>query len=131
MSIALGASYPGGQEPRTDDLYHFRTLLDMLLLPFRLPVVPDFNALPRDALPFPTPSQVCAATEERLRSAGLSGAKARYVRDIATRFCDGRLDVRRIVGLCQSETVADTEGKGEERPEGNEAEVIKELVQIK
>jgi DNA-3-methyladenine glycosylase II len=40
---------------------------------------------------FPTPAQVQACPQDTLRSAGLSGRKAEYVRDLAKHFLDGRL----------------------------------------
>lgn len=72
-----------------------------------LPEKPDFTLTPRDSLPFPHPIDVAQSecTEERLRSAGLSGAKARYVKDIATRFADGRLDVRKIIEMQEEECI--------------------------
>lgn len=77
-----------------------------------LPLQPDFTALPREKLPFPTPLQVCDATVETLRSAGLSGQKVKYIKDIAQRCSDGRLDVRKLVQL-------------------DEDQVVQELIQIK
>lgn len=38
------------------------------------------------------PAKVLAVPQELLRSAGLSAAKARYIRELATRVCDGRLN---------------------------------------
>lgn len=64
--------------------------------------------MPRDSLPFPTPLQVRSASEATLRSAGLSGQKVRYVSDIAQRFSDGRLDVRKIVAMVDEEEVVRT-----------------------
>lgn len=66
---------------------------------------PDFTLLPRDSLPFPHPIDVEECTEEQLRSAGLSGAKVKYIKDIARRFSDGRLDVRKIVKMQEEECV--------------------------
>ncbi|KAG8168461.1 hypothetical protein KVR01_001210 [Diaporthe batatas] len=40
---------------------------------------------------FPTPSQVAAATIERLRSAGLSQRKAEYIQGLAAKFAAGEL----------------------------------------
>lgn len=77
-----------------------------------LPEKPDFALTPRETLPFPTPHACLRASEQDLRSAGLSGAKVKYVLDISRRFAEGTLDVRRLVTL------------GEE-------EIIKELVEIK
>ena len=72
-----------------------------------LPLQPDFEHLPKDKLPFPTPLQVLDATDESLRSAGLSSAKITYVRDVARRFGDGRLDVRKIVGMDPEACIAE------------------------
>jgi len=51
------------------------------------------NDAPPDAdpatLPFPTPEQIAAASVERLRSAGLSNAKALAVKDLAAKTLDG------------------------------------------
>ncbi|PWN19866.1 DNA glycosylase [Microstroma glucosiphilum] len=118
-------------QPRAKDLDLFKTLVTSILgqqvswLAARsilykftrlwfpeLPVVPDFSLTPRDSLPFPTPLQVRSAGEGMLRSAGLSGQKVRYVTDIAERFSDGRLDVRKIVEM-------------------NEEQVLEELIKIK
>lgn len=74
-----------------------------------LPEKPDFEGNAKEGLPFPHPIDVCDKDETFLRSAGLSGAKARYVKDIARRFSDGRLDVRKIIQMdeeaCVSELV--------------------------
>lgn len=70
-----------------------------------LPPTPDFTARPRESLPFPTPLQVQACSDERLKSAGLSGQKVRYVSDIAQRFSDGRLDVRKILAMGEEEVI--------------------------
>ncbi|CAO1622647.1 unnamed protein product [Sympodiomycopsis kandeliae] len=70
-----------------------------------LPLQPDFKTLPRDQLPFPTPLQVVETSDELLRSAGLSGQKVKYVKDIAQRFSDGRLDVRKILVMGQDKVV--------------------------
>lgn len=43
---------------------------------------------------FPTPSQVAAASIERLRSAGLSQRKAEYIQGLAAKFADGELTAR-------------------------------------
>lgn len=51
---------------------------------------------PVAALPFPTPLQVLALPEGAVRSAGVSSAKEKALRDIAHRFADGRLDARRL-----------------------------------
>jgi 3-methyladenine DNA glycosylase/8-oxoguanine DNA glycosylase len=45
---------------------------------------------------FPTAAQVAATPVATLRTAGLSGRKAEYVRDLAARFADGRLSTSAI-----------------------------------
>jgi len=60
----------------------------------------------------PGPEQILALPDESLRGAGLSGAKTRYVRDLATRWLDGSLPHARI-------------------PEMDDAEVIAALTQVK
>lgn len=78
-----------------------------------LPENPDMNQVIRDELPFPTPHQLLQATDEQLRSAGLSMSKIKYVRDVAQRFGDGRLDVRKIVHLDPETCIQElTEVKG-------------------
>lgn len=76
-----------------------------LFFPDRLPEKPDFEKTPRDSLPFPNPLDVCEASDETVRSAGLSWAKVKYVKDVARRFSDGRLDARKIVELGEEECI--------------------------
>ncbi|KAF8345818.1 DNA glycosylase [Amanita rubescens] len=45
---------------------------------------------------FPGPEQVACASIEALRTAGLSARKAEYVKDLASRFVDGRLSVLKL-----------------------------------
>ncbi|KAN0062273.1 hypothetical protein ACQY0O_005454 [Thecaphora frezii] len=66
-----------------------------------MPEKPDFVAYPREAWPFPTPRRVLETSDARLREAGLSFAKIKYIKDLALRFCDGRLDIREILRLDQ------------------------------
>ncbi|UZJ57300.1 hypothetical protein CBS101457_006620 [Exobasidium rhododendri] len=72
-----------------------------------LPEKPDFNLTPRESLPFPHPIDVAKdeCTIDILRSAGLSGAKVKYIKDIAKRFSDGRLDARRIIKMQEEECI--------------------------
>ncbi|KAI9442125.1 DNA glycosylase [Lactarius indigo] len=46
---------------------------------------------------FPTAYQVATTDLATLRTAGLSGRKAEYVRDLATRFADGRLSNQKLL----------------------------------
>ena len=45
---------------------------------------------------FPTPAQMLALSDGRLRSAGLSGNKTKALRDLAARIVSGELPLRRI-----------------------------------
>jgi len=45
---------------------------------------------------FPTAAQLCKTSPARLRSAGISPQKMRYLKDLAARVEDGRLDLRRL-----------------------------------
>ena len=47
----------------------------------------------------PTPAELLAADSETLRRIGLSGAKTVYLRDLAERLSDGRLDLERLRNL--------------------------------
>lgn len=44
-------------------------------------------------------AKVLSATPENLRGAGLSGAKTRYIRELAAHVSDGRLDFEEIISL--------------------------------
>jgi DNA-3-methyladenine glycosylase II len=47
----------------------------------------------------PTPAELLAMTSDALRGIGLSRAKAVYLRDLAERLSDGRLDLARLQNL--------------------------------
>lgn len=64
-----------------------------------MPEKPDFIGFPREQWPFPTPLMVLRRPDADLRAAGLSFAKIKYVKDLAARFVDGRLDIRQILEL--------------------------------
>jgi len=55
----------------------------------------------------PTPAQVIAAEPERLRSAGLSGRKVEYIRDLAEHVERGELEVERLSELSDEEVIAE------------------------
>jgi DNA-3-methyladenine glycosylase II len=46
--------------------------------------------------PLPTPAQLLAIDDDTLRGVGLSHAKVLYLRDLAARLVDGRLDLARL-----------------------------------
>jgi DNA-3-methyladenine glycosylase II len=61
----------------------------------------------------PAPKDLLAVGPERLREAGLSRAKVAYLRDLAERVVDGRLDLRALPRLSDEDVVAAlTEIKG-------------------
>ncbi len=53
----------------------------------------------------PTPQQLLEASEADLRAAGLSGAKVKYVKDLALATQDGRLDLQHIATLSDEEII--------------------------
>ena len=62
---------------------------------------------------FPTPEEVLAYDPQVLRDCGLSHAKVGFVRDLATRVADGRLDLKKLRYLDDDEVIAVlTEVKG-------------------
>ncbi|KAJ1031691.1 hypothetical protein NDA13_002081 [Ustilago tritici] len=71
--------------------------------PDSMPEKPDFAGFPREQWPFPTPLMVLRRSDADLRAAGLSFAKIKYVKDLAARFVDGRLDIRQILELDDEE----------------------------
>jgi DNA-3-methyladenine glycosylase II len=69
--------------------------------------------VPGDA--FPDPARLLAVPEPRLREAGLSGAKARYVRDLAARVHEGHLrldDLHALDDEAVIETLCAVKGLG-------------------
>ena len=62
---------------------------------------------------FPTPAQVLAMPAERLRSAGLSGMKVSFIRDLAQRVQDGTLHLDALDTMTDEEVIAElTKVKG-------------------
>jgi DNA-3-methyladenine glycosylase II len=61
----------------------------------------------------PTPEQILHKRRTTLRKAGLSNAKVEFLRDLAARVKDGRLDLKRMVRLSDEDITAElTEVKG-------------------
>jgi DNA-3-methyladenine glycosylase II len=56
---------------------------------------------------FPTPALVLAATDEVMRSAGLSRGKMSYIRDLATHVNNSSLSFRRHARMSDDEIIAD------------------------
>jgi DNA-3-methyladenine glycosylase II len=54
----------------------------------------------------PTPDQLLDISDEDLRKAGLSGAKVKYVKDLAMATQDGRLDLAHIATLPNDQVIA-------------------------
>jgi DNA-3-methyladenine glycosylase II len=62
---------------------------------------------------FPHPSELVAVDSEAIRSAGLSRSKVAFIRDLAERITDGRLDLEGLVELPDEDVIAAlTEIKG-------------------
>ncbi len=63
----------------------------------------------RDLTPgsnFPTPGEMLTVDPKELRACGLSHAKISYVRDLAARVDDGRLDLKKLRRLDDTEVIA-------------------------
>ncbi|HEV2131620.1 MAG TPA: DNA-3-methyladenine glycosylase [Longimicrobiaceae bacterium] len=60
-----------------------------------------------DGVGFPEPQRLLALPEETLRACGLSGAKTRYVKDLAGKWLDGTLQPERIAALPDEEVIAE------------------------
>lgn len=54
---------------------------------------------------FPTPEDVLKTKPEKLRSAGLSGQKAAYLKDLAAKFKDGTIDPKRFNRMSDAEII--------------------------
>jgi DNA-3-methyladenine glycosylase II len=62
---------------------------------------------------FPTPQQVLAMSDARLRSVGLSGMKVSFVKDLARRIVDGSLRLDRLESMTDEAVIEQlTEVKG-------------------
>jgi len=62
----------------------------------------------RDLTPgksFPTPKEMLAIDPQKLRGCGLSNAKTGYVRDLAARVGDGRLNLKRLRTMSDEEVI--------------------------
>jgi DNA-3-methyladenine glycosylase II len=71
-----------------------------------------FKALFPDVT-FPSPEQILTKSEDELRAVGFSGAKARYVRDLAARVLDGSVKFDHLDTLSNDEIIAElTQVKG-------------------
>jgi DNA-3-methyladenine glycosylase II len=55
----------------------------------------------------PTPSELLAIEEERLREAGLSGRKVEYLRDLARHVESGELELDRFATMSDDEVIAE------------------------
>ncbi|HEX3262583.1 MAG TPA: DNA-3-methyladenine glycosylase [Solirubrobacterales bacterium] len=59
---------------------------------------------------FPEPSGLLAVDAESIRAAGLSRSKVNFLRDLAERVEDGRLDLKRLMELPDEDVVATLTG---------------------
>jgi len=55
----------------------------------------------------PTPQEYLSTSAERLRSSGLSPQKISYIKDLAERLEDGRLDLKRLENLSDTEAMSE------------------------
>ncbi len=55
----------------------------------------------------PNPKEYLATSKARLRSSGLSPQKISYIRDLAERLLDGRLDLKRLDGLSDEDAMSE------------------------
>lgn len=51
----------------------------------------------------PTPAQVAKTSDAKMRTAGLSGQKAKYLRDLAEKFLDGTLEPKKFPNMTDEE----------------------------
>lgn len=56
---------------------------------------------------FPSPDQILVTTHDKLRSVGLSQAKASYVRDLAQHIVDGQLELEKFDSMSNDEIIAE------------------------
>jgi DNA-3-methyladenine glycosylase II len=83
------------------------TILNRVKALFFPPDTPTHDTRHGKALPFPTPEQLLAAPDELLRSAGLSGAKTKAVKDLAAKTIDGTVpDVKTIRKMKDDDIIA-------------------------
>ncbi len=54
---------------------------------------------------FPAPTEVLKTRVPKLRSAGLSGQKAAYLKDLAAKFADGTIDPKRFPRMSDEEII--------------------------
>ena len=55
----------------------------------------------------PTPKQLLKMNDDKLRSAGLSGSKVTYLKDLAAHVADGRLDLVHVATLPEDEVMSE------------------------
>jgi DNA-3-methyladenine glycosylase II len=83
------------------------TILNRVKALFFPPDTPTHDTRHGKALPFPTPEQLLASSDELLRSAGLSGAKTKAVKDLAAKTIDGTVpDIKTIRKMSDDDIIA-------------------------
>ena len=83
------------------------TILNRVKALYFPPDTPTHDTRHGKALPFPTPEQLLATPDERLRSAGLSGNKTKAVKDLAAKTIDGTVpDVKTIRNMSDDDIIA-------------------------
>ncbi|KAI6000659.1 DNA glycosylase [Pisolithus albus] len=87
-----------------DQVHPFRSLVQSILGHVFDFLHPNRNVRSPQSF-FPTPHQVANTDIITLKSAGLSTRKAEYVKDLATRFADGRLSMTKLLNADDEELV--------------------------
>ena len=83
------------------------TILNRVKALYFPPDTPTHDTRHGKALPFPTPEQLLATPDEKLRSAGLSNAKTKAVKDLAAKTLDGTVpDIAAIKKMSDDDIIA-------------------------
>lgn len=67
---------------------------------------PTKSGAPKKRTKFPAPEEVAAMPFEKLRAAGLSGQKATYIHDLASKFIDGTVKHKHFKTMTNDEVIA-------------------------
>jgi DNA-3-methyladenine glycosylase II len=66
-----------------------------------------FKKLFNDNKKFPSPEEIVSKSDKRLRSSGLSNAKVKYVKDLASNVLDGTIKIHNLNKLSDDEIVGE------------------------
>lgn len=68
---------------------------------------PSQQGIQLDRQPFPTPQQILAVQDEKFRAAGISGAKVRYIKNVAEAFASGQMNTEKVKHLSDEAVMAE------------------------